>query len=81
MTLPHEHVVNHAIDTFARKEKPSLLDFNHLKVVSQIPSKASSVVKELSRHVRQQDSQALILILIYPTRLVKATAQSNNSYC
>ncbi|MAR92749.1 MAG: hypothetical protein CML06_17985 [Pseudomonadales bacterium] len=36
MTLPHEHVVNHAINNFAKKDKPSLLDWNHLKVVSQI---------------------------------------------
>ena len=36
MPLPHDHVVNHAIDNFARKEMPSLLDFNHLKVVSQV---------------------------------------------
>ncbi len=36
MPLPHEHVVNHAIRNFADKEKPSLLDWNHLKVISQI---------------------------------------------
>lgn len=36
MSFPHEHVVNHAIKDFSRKEKPSLLDWNHLKVLSQV---------------------------------------------
>lgn len=36
MPLPHEHVVNHAISNFANKEQPSLLDWNHLKTLSQI---------------------------------------------
>lgn len=36
MPLPHEHIVNHAIKDFASKEKPSLLDWNYLKVLSQV---------------------------------------------
>lgn len=36
MALPHENIVNYAIKNFADKEKPSLLDWNHLKVISQL---------------------------------------------
>lgn len=36
MPLPHEHVVNHAISNFANKDQPSLLDWNHLKTLSQV---------------------------------------------
>lgn len=36
MPLPHEHIVNHAIASFAKRENPSLLEFNHLKVLSQV---------------------------------------------
>ncbi len=36
MSLPHEQVITHAINTFASKETPSLLDWNHLKVLSQV---------------------------------------------
>lgn len=36
MALPHDDVVNNAITCFANKEAPSLLDWNHLKALSQI---------------------------------------------
>jgi len=36
MTLSHEHVVNRAINDFAAKEKPSIPDWYHLKVESQV---------------------------------------------
>lgn len=36
MALPHEHVVNFTIENFANKENPSLLDWNHLKIISKI---------------------------------------------
>lgn len=36
MPLPHESIVNRAIRQFAQKEIPSLLDWNHIKVLSQV---------------------------------------------
>jgi len=36
MRLPYENVVNYAITRFADKENPTLLDFNHLKNISQV---------------------------------------------
>ncbi|MCA6129181.1 AHH domain-containing protein [Thalassolituus oleivorans] len=36
MALPYENVVNHSIKAFAEKEKPSMLDWNHLKAISQV---------------------------------------------
>lgn len=36
MSLPYDNVVNHAITRFADKENPTLLDFNHLKNISQV---------------------------------------------
>jgi hypothetical protein len=36
MTLPHENVVKYSIQAFAAKENPTMLDWNHLKAISQV---------------------------------------------
>ena len=36
MPQVHEYIVNQAINNFATQDKPSLLQWNHLKVISQV---------------------------------------------